>query len=126
MSHRKFVTAINCMDGRTQEPLIKWSKERFGADFVDMINEPGPDLVLLTDDKHFLDYTLRKIKISTEKHGTGILIIVGHYDCAGNPVSKEEHIELIKKGTRIAATHLSGIDIYGVYINEHWEVEELK
>ena len=126
MSHKKFVTAINCMDGRTQEPLINWAKEKFGADYIDMINEPGPDKVLLTDDKNFFNYTLKKIKISTEKHGSKLLIIVGHYDCAGNPVSKEEHINFVKESIKTVKTLLSGIDIIGIYINENWEVEELE
>lgn len=125
MSHGKFITAINCMDGRTQEPLIKWAKERFNVDFVDMINEPGPDLVLLTEDKKFFDYILKKIKISTEKHGSKMLVIVGHYDCAGNPVSKEQHLKLIKKSVEIAKKHLPEIEILGVYINDNWEVEEI-
>jgi hypothetical protein len=113
------------MDGRTQEPLIRWAKERFNVDFVDMINEPGPDLVLLTEDKKFFDYTLKKIKISTEKHGSKRLVIVGHYDCAGNPVSKEEHLKLIKKSIDIAKKHLPEIEISGVYINDNWKVEEI-
>ncbi len=126
MSHGKFITAINCMDGRTQEPPIKWAKAKYGIDYIDMINEPGPDKILLTDDEKLFNYTLEKIKISTERHGSKRLVIVGHYDCAGNPVSKEEHILLVKKGMEIARKHLSGIDITGIYINEKWEIEELK
>lgn len=125
MSYGRFVTAINCMDGRTQEPLINWAKKKFNIDYVDMINEPGPDLVLLTEDENFFNYTLKKIRISIEKHGSSRLIIVSHYDCAGNPISKEKHIELVKKGIEIAKRHLKDIDVIGVYINEKWEVEEI-
>ena len=42
----RFCTAINCMDGRTQEPVIAFVKKRFGIDCVDMITEPGPDKIL--------------------------------------------------------------------------------
>lgn len=42
----KFGTAINCIDGRVQLPVIKWLKENYYLDFVDMITEPGPDKVL--------------------------------------------------------------------------------
>ena len=31
----------------------------------------------------------RAISISTEKHGSQIIAVVGHYDCAGNPVTRE-------------------------------------
>lgn len=39
----QFVTAINCMDGRVQEPVIKWMKEKYNATYVDMITEAGPN-----------------------------------------------------------------------------------
>jgi len=42
MLHKRFATAINCMDGRTQEPVITWIKKNYHVDFVDMITEPGP------------------------------------------------------------------------------------
>jgi hypothetical protein len=34
------------MDGRTQIPVIEFLGKRFGARFVDMITEPGPNQVL--------------------------------------------------------------------------------
>ncbi len=125
MNNKRFVTALNCMDGRTQEPVIQWAKKRFGIDYVDMINEPGPDLVFLSEDKNLLDNILKKIKISTDKHGSKRLVIVGHYDCAGNPVSREEHIKLIKKSVEIAKKHLNDVEVFGVYIGEDWDVKEL-
>jgi hypothetical protein len=41
----KFVMAINCMDGRTQLPIIEWLKKEYGATYVDMITEPGPNKI---------------------------------------------------------------------------------
>jgi hypothetical protein len=41
-------TAINCIDGRVQEPVAAWLKERYHLDYVDMITEPGADKVLAT------------------------------------------------------------------------------
>jgi len=38
-----FCTAVNCMDGRVQLPVINYLKERFSANYVDMITEPGPN-----------------------------------------------------------------------------------
>ncbi len=46
MQHGKFGTAINCMDGRVQLPVINWMKSRYGLDFIDMVTEPGPDKML--------------------------------------------------------------------------------
>lgn len=45
-----FGTALNCIDGRTQIPIINWMKENFGLDYVDLITEPGMDKVLSQGD----------------------------------------------------------------------------
>ncbi len=37
----KFVTAINCMDGRVQIPVIEYLKNNYGINYVDMITAPG-------------------------------------------------------------------------------------
>ena len=42
MTTGKFGTAINCIDGRAQEPLIAWFKSEHGLDYVDLITEAGP------------------------------------------------------------------------------------
>lgn len=33
----KFATAINCMDGRVQIPVIEYIKSKYEVDYVDMI-----------------------------------------------------------------------------------------
>ena len=43
---KKFVTAINCIDGRAQIPVIDWLKAATDADFVDQITEPSADKAL--------------------------------------------------------------------------------
>ena len=37
----KFGTAINCIDGRTQQPVIDYIKQNYAVDMVDMITFPG-------------------------------------------------------------------------------------
>ena len=41
----RFCTAINCMDGRVQPPVIRHLQGRFNAE-VGSITGPGPDLLL--------------------------------------------------------------------------------
>ena len=43
---KKFATAINCMDGRTQLPTINWAMKELNVDYVDSITEAGPDKIL--------------------------------------------------------------------------------
>ena len=39
---KTFSTAINCMDGRAQIPVIEYMKESFGINYVDMITDNDP------------------------------------------------------------------------------------
>ncbi len=41
ISHGTFATAINCMDGRVQLPVIAYLKSKYVVDYVDAITEPG-------------------------------------------------------------------------------------
>ncbi|GAA0286951.1 hypothetical protein GGQ92_000897 [Gracilibacillus halotolerans] len=119
----KFVTAINCMDGRVQEPVIKWLKETYKADYVDMITEAGPNKILLYGPNETIEAIKEKLKISYEKHGSKVLAIAGHYDCAGYPVSREKKIGKIKHSIELIQTWGLEMEIVGLYINENWEVE---
>ncbi|MFC1892716.1 carbonic anhydrase [Chloroflexota bacterium] len=46
MTNNIFATAINCIDGRVQVPVIDWLRRQYGADYVDMITGPGPERFL--------------------------------------------------------------------------------
>uniref|UniRef100_A0A7J2TKB8 Uncharacterized protein n=1 Tax=Archaeoglobus fulgidus TaxID=2234 RepID=A0A7J2TKB8_ARCFL len=120
---KKFATALNCMDGRVQEPVIKFLKEKYKVDFVDMITEPGIDRILAEGDKKILEEIKNKIEISIKKHGSKIVAVVGHADCAGNPVEKEEHFRQIRKGKEILRSMNIDVEILGLWVNENWEVE---
>jgi len=95
MKKYKFATALNCMDGRVQIPIIEFLKKKFKVDYVDMITEPGIDKILAEGNKELISWIKEKIKISVKKHNSKVIAIVGHADCAGNPVKK--HVEQIKK-----------------------------
>jgi len=97
MKGKKFATALNCMDGRVQEPVSKFMKRKYKINFVDMITEPGMDKVLAEGDNKKLEEIKKKIEISVKKHGSKIVAIVSHADCAGNPVREKEHLNQIRK-----------------------------
>ena len=46
MEDKKFATAISCMDGRVQDPISRYIKEKFNVDYVDTITEPGPNKII--------------------------------------------------------------------------------
>ncbi len=96
--NKKFATAINCMDGRAQEPVIEYAKKVFGADHVDMITEPGPNKILSErEDAATIGSLKKRVKISVETHGSKIIIIAAHHDCAGNPVDESTQKEHLRK-----------------------------
>jgi hypothetical protein len=124
MSHGKFGTAINCMDGRVQLPLIDWMKGQFSLDYVDMITEPGADKVMAAGTFNQNEALKTKALISVEKHGSRVIVIAGHDDCAGNPVSQEEHkAHLLKAVDKILAWKLPVEKVVAVWINKDWRVE---
>ena len=96
-SHGTFATMINCMDGRSVEPTLQWMKEAYGVSYVDTITEPGMDKFCGTCDDEARAWLKRKIEISLKNHGSRAVSVVGHDECAGNPVSRDEHLEQTKQ-----------------------------
>ena len=83
------------MDGRAVEATIKWMKEEYNLDFIDTITEPGMDAYELNMTDEERSWLKRKLEISIKNHGSRIISVVGHDDCAGNPVNSEEHRKCI-------------------------------
>lgn len=119
----RFATAITCIDGRVQVPVIEWIRGEMGVDFVDMITEPGPDWVLAFQPDEQLAEIRRRVKISTDAHGSQLLIVAGHHDCAANPVSDFDHQEHIRKAVEVARNWQFAVRVVGVWVNSDWQVE---
>jgi len=120
MTKGKFATSVSCMDGRIQIPLTNWIKENFSVDYVDTITEPGIDK--LVADNTDLESIKIKVGISINKHESELIVVSGHYDCAGNPVSNEEHITQIKKGIEVISSWNLGVKVVGVWVDDTWKI----
>ncbi len=126
MAEGTFVTAINCMDGRTQVPVIDWMKATFGADYVDMITEPGPDKILSDDSNSLVESIKNRLTISVNRHGSKVVGIVSHGDCACNPVSKEEHLRMVRKAVDAVAGWSLNVTVLGLWLNaSDWKVKKV-
>jgi len=124
MHKGKFGTAINCMDGRAQMPVNDWLKQKYLLDYVDTITEPGPDKMLSQGIPAQVESIKSRVLISVNAHGSETILIAAHYDCAGNPVSKEEHVKQVKECIKILHSwNLPVKTIIGAWINENWAVE---
>jgi hypothetical protein len=126
MNDGRFAAAINCMDGRTQLPVIEWMKREHEADYVDTITEPGPVRILAeATDAPALESIRRRLTISVTKHGSRRVAIVAHADCAGNPVDKDTQLSQLRAA---AATVLSwgiGVRVDSLWLGENWRVERV-
>ncbi|MDH3340289.1 MAG: hypothetical protein OEL84_03265 [Nitrosopumilus sp.] len=120
MAEGKFATSVTCMDGRIQLPLAKWIKENYSVDYVDAITEPGIDKKIAENSK--LESIKTKIGISINAHKSGLIVVSGHYDCAGNPVSDDEHISQIKKGVDVISSWNLDAKVIGVWVDGSWNI----
>jgi hypothetical protein len=127
MNSFRFGTAINCIDGRTQQVVIDHMKQNYNIDGVDMVTFPGAD-GLFSNGDHSEEIVLirRAVSISIEKHGSRIIAVVGHHDCAGNPVTREHHYMHIRAAMREVSSWNMHAQIIGLYINDKREIEEVK
>jgi len=99
---KEFATAINCIDGRVQKPVVEYMQKNFSVDYVDMITEPGPNKILSKNkDKDIIEFLKKKVGISVNKHNSQIIAIAAHYDCAGNPETENVQKEHLRKAVNI-------------------------
>jgi hypothetical protein len=117
-----FGTAINCIDGRVQEAVIAWMKGRFGLNYVDLITEPGPDRELAQGWLKGIDLKA-KAALSAQAHGSRVIAIAGHFDCARNPVSRDDHWTQIRRSVAVIRDWRLFPTIAGLWINDHWQIE---
>ena len=121
----RFCAAIHCMDGRVQVPVLRHLQARFGADCVDNITEPGPNLILAAGtDTAAIESILRRVRISIEQHGSVGIAVVGHYDCAANPAPEAEQNRQTAAVARLEA-EFDGVPVIGLWVGERWTVHEL-
>jgi hypothetical protein len=123
MSHGRFAAVINCMDGRTQLPVIEWARREYGAEYVDSITEPGPVRILAeAEDTAALESIRRRLDISVTKHGSNRVAIVAHADCAGNPVDKQTQLGQLRAAAATVSSWGLNAQIDLLWLGEDWRV----
>jgi carbonic anhydrase len=111
------------MDGRIQLPIINWLQQKHGIRYVDTVTEPGVDKLFSNTAK--MDEIKSKVAISVDKHGSKLILVSGHHDCAGNPVPKSEHITHIQNTMKIIESWNLPVKVIGAWVNENWELETI-
>ena len=117
---KKFGTVLNCIDGRTQIPAIKWLQENFDVDYVDSITEPGIDKVLSKGQSFENERLREKVIISVTAHNSNIVAVVGHYNCVANPVSDHAHFDDIAASIDVVKSWNLPVTVVGLWVDEFW------
>lgn len=125
LSQGKFGTAINCIDGRVQEPVARWLKQTYGLDYVDMITEPGADRVVAEGVPGRLAWIEAKVRVSVQAHSSRLIAVAGHDDCAGNPVSREEHWAQIRRAVEVIRNWGSLAQVVGLWVDANGQVQQV-
>jgi hypothetical protein len=122
MAKGTFGTVINCMDGRTQLPLNEWMRDEFGVDYVDTITEPGPNGILAKGEGPLTDSIRKRVDISVNGHGSNVIALVGHYDCAGNPGPRDMQEDHVMKGIETIRSWNYPVRVIGIWVGDDWKV----
>ena len=124
---KRFATAINCMDGRVQSPVIDYLKSTYHVDYVDMITDPGPNRILSDNiDQVAVDSIRKRVEISVLKHGSRVIFVIGHYDCAGNPADEDrQKTELSNAISLIEGWGLPVEIIGGLWVDKDFQVSAI-
>lgn len=129
MPGESFFTTVGCMDGRVQEPVLRFGQGAFGAKYGDTITEAGlVGLLIKEENQELLVSTKAKIAISLDKHHSKGIIVHGHQECAGNPVEDEVHKQDILKTAEFLRSIFPNIQVIPVFVKregENWIAERL-
>jgi hypothetical protein len=114
------------MDGRIQEPTLNYLKQTYGVTYVDTITEPGPCKILADNtNKTLVDSILNRVDISVNKHGSKLIAISGHNDCAGNPCGEQDQKEQTAKAVTFLKNLYPDVDVIGLWIDSKWEIHKM-
>lgn len=124
---KTFAAAINCIDGRTQIPVIEHLRSSFGVDYVDMITEPGVNRLLAEHEPVAVVSSIQgKLEISVSRHGAKLVAVVGHSGCAGNPTGREAQIAHLLAAKETVRAWDFGIRIVGLWVDDNGAVSEVE
>ena len=121
-----FCAVINCLDGRTQLPVVNFLRARFNVEYVDMLTDAGPLGILAnTPDSPRAEVFFERVDTVIRVHDIKELAIAGHWDCRGNPVPKEQQLEQQQAVVARFRERYPQLQIIGLWVTEEGTVEEI-
>jgi hypothetical protein len=121
-----FCTSIHCMDGRIQEPLIRYLKASYNVTYVDVVTEPGPCGILAYNRDEWTVKSIReRVDISVFKHGSRLIAVSGHCDCAGNPAEDATQEDQVMSSVKLLENWYPDVGIIGLWVDSSWSVRRV-
>ncbi len=122
----EFATAITCMDGRIQTIVNKYIQDNYKKEYVDTITFAGPVKLLAENKKEVLLKNLKfRLDISVNGHGSRVIALVGHHDCAGIKRTDTEQIAYIKESVEIVKELYPTCEVFGLWVDEEFKPNKL-
>jgi hypothetical protein len=87
-----------------------------------LITEPGMDKVLSQGQWIEIERLRENVIISITAHNSNIVAVVGHYDCAANPVSDCRHFHDIVESTNRVKLWGLPVRVVGLWVDESYHV----
>lgn len=121
-----FCTAVNCIDGRVQLPVIEFLKKRFGVDYIDNVTEAATVHILAGEtNRRQVQSIIDRIDISIKSHKSKGIAVVAHHDCAGNAIDKQKQLEQLDVSVKFIRSQYPAIETIGLWVDEKWAVNEM-
>ena len=121
-----FCTAINCIDGRVQVPVIDFLKKHFQVDYVDVVSEPAPSFILAEQtDQRAIESIFRRVDVSVSHHRSEGIAVVGHHDCAADPASRSEQLSDLRRAVVFLKRSWGELEVIGLWVDEESKVQRI-
>jgi carbonic anhydrase len=126
VARSNFGTAVSCIDGRVHLPVIVWMREMLSVDYVDLVTHPGVDGLLAEEPDRAGELLRASIEISIQRHGSPVLALVGHHECAANAGSADLHREQLLRGLRVLQNWGLGVKLMALWVNADWQIDVVR
>ena len=122
----RFGLLLCCVDGRYIAQSIVAARRKYQLNYVDVITEPGMDLVLSHQpykhaclrEESLLAHIYHRMEKLVKAHNVKQIIIVAHADCLGNPGCHMHHYVCLAEAKKRVQSWFPKIPVDRVYIEQ--------
>lgn len=119
----EFATALSCIDGRIQRPVIDFLLGEFDVTYVDTVTRAGMVKYLTSSYDPVTAGIVVDLDASIRAHSSKALALVAHSDCAGNPIDDESQLRQLDDGVAHFRRRYPELDVVGVWVDTGRNIE---